>query len=215
MADRIVQMKDKNGNKCFPIAANPGAPIASDTVLGMIRVGQNLAINATDGTLRVDGTDSYSSSTEQVYSAARANLMRRFALPLVKDNNYDTQVPGNVDLNTTNYLRIGTYYCPSSATGQTITNNPCGGAFTMSVFNSIGVTYDDESTNQWCYRIRILNDLNANLWVQYVYTSGTAGVFTYGSWRKITDSGDRNITTTDPGKDSNLGANRIVYVYEA
>lgn len=214
MADRIVQMKDKNGNKCFPIAANPGAPKASNIQLGLMKTGTNLEADA-DGVVRVNGSDSFTTSDKEVYSASKMNADHRFSYNLKTDSDIDTIVPGNSNLNTTQYLRIGTFYQPSGATGGTITNNPSGSAFTMHVLNPIAGGYDDESTNAWCYRIRILNDLNANIWVQYVYTNGTAGVFSYGSWRKITDSGDRNITTTDPGKDSNLGANKIVYVYEA
>lgn len=52
MADRIVQLTSKNGDKVFPIAAfnTSKLPIASETSLGTIKVGNNLSISD-DGTL--------------------------------------------------------------------------------------------------------------------------------------------------------------------
>lgn len=187
--DRIVQMKDKNGNKCFPIAANPGAPKASDIQLGLMRTGTNLEADA-DGVVRVNGSDSFTTSDKEVYSASKMNADHRFSYNLKADQNIDTNVPGNVDLNTTQYLKVGTYYCSSSATGQTITNNPANGAFTMRVYNPIAGDYDDESTNSWCYRVRELKDLSGNEWRQSVYANGTAGVFSYYAWQKVVRQND-------------------------
>lgn len=189
MADRIVQMKDKNGNKCFPIAANPGAPKTSDIQLGLMRTGTNLEADA-DGVVRVNGSDSFTTSDKEVYSASKMNVDHRFSYNLKADQNIDTNVPGNVDLNTTQYLKIGTYYCSSSAIGQTITNNPANGSFTMRVYNPIGTDYDDESTSSWCYRVRELKDLDGNEWRQSVYTNGTAGVFSYHAWQKVVRQND-------------------------
>lgn len=189
MTDRIVQMKDKSGNKCFPIAANPGAPKASDTVLGMVKAGTNLEADA-DGVLRVNGTDSFTSSDKEVYSASKVNLVDRFHKPLLADSNICTQVPANTDLNSTVYFKIGTYYQGLHASGQTIANNPCNTAFTMYVYNVTGGGYDDESTNQWCYRIRELTSINGDVYIQKLSTEGTANVWTIGSWKKQINKSD-------------------------
>lgn len=189
MADRIVQMKDKNGNKCFPIAANPGAPKASNVQLGLMKTGTNLEADV-DGVVRVNGSDSFTTSDKEVYSASKMNEDHRFSYNLKADQDIDINVPSNVDLNTTQYLRIGTYYCNSSAVGATITNNPARGAFTMRVYNPIGYAYDNESTSSWCSRVRELKDLSGNEWRQAVYTNGTAGVFSYYAWQKVVRQND-------------------------
>lgn len=95
-----------------------------------------------------------------------------------------TQIPNNSDLNTPAFLKLGTYYVGTNNSASTISNSPSSLAFKMEV-TSHGPSIDDETTNPWVRRFRILTDIDGNQWIQVAWAWGTAGVITYGKWYPI------------------------------
>lgn len=93
-----------------------------------------------------------------------------------------TEIPANTDLNTADYLRVGKYYCKNNANASTLTNSPTSRAFMLEVFCVLSPVIDDEATNDWCYRLRIITTYEGDRYVQTCNTSGTVGVWTYNSW---------------------------------
>lgn len=110
-----------------------------------------------------------------------------------------TSLPSNANLNTTTYLKVGTYFTNSSTTAQTFTNCPTGKAFNMTVETPIHASYDNESSN-YVYRIRRITTYDGEHYIQYCSTNGSA-VWSYGSWysectTKVTNT---SITTLQNG----------------
>ena len=102
-----------------------------------------------------------------------------------------TYIPAKADLNSIEYIKVGNYYNSSNAESGTIKNIPVGNAFLMYVLSPLSEAYDNESTSQWVYRLRIFIDFTGeNIFVQKVSSGSTVGNFTYGSWIKLTNSND-------------------------
>lgn len=94
-----------------------------------------------------------------------------------------TAVSSNANLNTTNYLKVGNYYCSADVTAATLTNCPTGGkAFMMQVYSPLATTIDNESTGTWVYRVRKILTYQGYEYQQCVSSGATAGTFTYGAW---------------------------------
>lgn len=105
-----------------------------------------------------------------------------------------TSIPANADLNTLDYIKVGSYYCGANATAKTLTNCPIAVAFMMEVISPLASTYDDEQTRNWVYRLRRITQFNTGVqYLQLVSSSATAGEFTYGDWKKTALSNE--ITT--------------------
>lgn len=101
-----------------------------------------------------------------------------------------TAIAANKNLNTTEFLRVGKYYCSLNATVATLTNCPTGSAFMMEVFSPLSTTIDNETTGTWVYRSRLITELNGTMWYQGCNSNGTANNWSYGSWRKVANTGD-------------------------
>ena len=97
-------------------------------------------------------------------------------------------IPVNEDLNTTQYLSVGKFFCSSNATAQTLSNCPTTNAFMMEVFSPLSLTIDDETTANWCYRLRLITDYTGKMFIQRTNTSGTAGTWTYFDWTPVNPS---------------------------
>lgn len=122
----------------------------------------------------------------RITSADIANIERfyRGLVPL------GTAIAANKDLNTTEFLKVGKYYCSTNATVATLTNCPTGTAFMMEVFSPISTTIDNETTGTWVYRMRLITELDGDMWYQGCYSNGTANNWTYGAWRRVANTGD-------------------------
>ena len=104
-----------------------------------------------------------------------------------------TYIPAKADLNSIEYIKVGNYYNSSNAESGTIKNTPIqyNNAFIMYVLSPLSEVYDNESTGQWVYRIRIFVEYTGNaIFVQNVSAGSTPGNFTYGPWVKMTNSND-------------------------
>lgn len=99
-----------------------------------------------------------------------------------------TKVTGN--LNTVNYLKVGTYYNNSDAEVKKLTNCPTTLAFMMEVYSPLSSTIDNESTAAWVYRLRVLTTYKGAIYYQAVNSGGTAGSFSYGSWSQVAKKSD-------------------------
>ena len=118
---------------------------------------------------------------------------REFATLLPKNG---TVINNGADLNSIEYLKVGNYYQSASANTSNMTNIPQTEAFMMTVYAPLSSTYDDESTNIWCYRTRCFMTLSGDRWWQFCYTSGTAGVWSYGPWHREIHGNGGEITGT-------------------
>ena len=114
-----------------------------------------------------------------VYSAGEKVDMRftRSLLPV------GTSIPANANLNTIEYMKIGKYYCSQNVNAKTVKNCPVNVAFSMEVFNPLGVNVDDETTADYTYRLRVLTQYDTGQsYTQCCRTTGTPGTWTYESW---------------------------------
>ena len=96
-----------------------------------------------------------------------------------------TSIPANADLNTTTYLKVGSYYCSANNNAQTLKNSPTQSAFCMEVFAPLAKTYDDETTGIWKYRVRKIMTHSGEQYIQHCNSGETAGKWAYGGWDKI------------------------------
>lgn len=99
-----------------------------------------------------------------------------------------TEIPDGSDLNSIDFMKIGTYVVTHTNSIATLTNCPTTQAFMMFVSTSISSEIDDETTSPWVYRVRRIVDIYGDEYVQSANTSGTAGVFTYNAWKKTIHS---------------------------
>ena len=136
----------------------------------------------------------YSAATQSanglMSAADKKAIDREFFRLLPKGGTY---IPPNADLNTIQYLKVGNYYNPSVAESEKIKNIPIStyNAFIMYVLSPLSEVYDNESTAQWVYRLRIFIAYTGNdIFVQKVVSGATPGSFTYGPWVKMTNSND-------------------------
>ena len=96
-----------------------------------------------------------------------------------------TNIPENADLNTIEYLSVGSYYCSSTARAKTLVNCPVKVAFLMEVLSPLSPTIDNETTKGWVYRLRRLTHYSTGeQYIQFVSSGTNAGEFTYGEWKK-------------------------------
>lgn len=95
-------------------------------------------------------------------------------------NAQGSRIPADADLNTIEYLKIGNYYCSSTANAATIKNCPVSGAFRMEVYSILEPTPSESSA--WTNRLRKLTTLRGKQYIQYCKTEAIAGEFTYEDW---------------------------------
>lgn len=123
--------------------------------------------------VNVKGEDGY------VYSNGEKVDMRftRSLIPV------GTSIPAKANLNTVAYLKVGKYYCSKDVDAKTITNCPTTSAFSMEVFNPLSPVVDNETTDPYVYRIRILTVYNTGVqYIQYATVGSTVNKWTYNSW---------------------------------
>lgn len=103
---------------------------------------------------------------------------------------YGTAIAADSDLNTTDFLKVGNYYCSSNANAKTLSNSPTTSAFMMQVFSPLSTTIDNETTGTWVYRLRKLQVYTGDEYIQYCSAGATAGTWTYGAWVKTARTSD-------------------------
>lgn len=102
---------------------------------------------------------------------------------------YGTQITASetstVNINSSEYFKVGNYYCAQNAQAKYISNLPeAGVAFMMQVISPLSQTIDNE-TGTWVYRIRKLTHYQGREYIQYCYTNGTGGNWIIGAWQKV------------------------------
>lgn len=114
-------------------------------------------------------------------------------------------IPDNADINTTEYLNIGSYFCPNDLRAQLISSIPEKKAFCMYVIASLGGSYGSESSMTWGYRLRIFITYDCNIYVQRAESGAIAGEFIYHDWTKLIRS-DELIAITNSDIDTILNS---------
>lgn len=146
----------------------------------------NQSSNATANiTVPIVDSSLSSTSTNAVENKAvttKINEIDRFYRGLVP---LGTAIAANKNLNTTEFLKVGKYYCSTNATVATLTNCPTGTAFMMEVFSPLSTTIDNETTGTWVYRMRLITELDGDMWYQGCNSNGTANNWTYNAWHKV------------------------------
>ena len=153
--------------------------------------------------VNVKGEDGY------VYSNGEKVDMRftRSLIPV------GTSIPANANLNTVAYLKVGKYYCSQNVDAKTITNCPSTVAFSMEVFNPLSPVVDNETTDPYVYRIRILTVYNTGVqYIQYCTAGSTVNKWTYNSWYVVPRS-TFTLNSNKKGGSAALGsASQGVYI---
>jgi len=166
----------------------------SKAIKSITRNGTTFTATALDGTTSTftqqDTNTTYdlaSQSSNGLMSAADKKAVdREFFRMLPKGG---TRIPPNADLNSIQYIKVGTYYNPVTAETRAMKNCPAG-AFIMYVLSPLSEFYDNESSDVWVYRLRIFVEFTGNIFVQYVAAGATPGSFSYGPWVKMANSYD-------------------------
>lgn len=121
-------------------------------------------------------------SANGLMSSSDKKKLDRTALNLIPSG---TSIPSNTNLNTVNYLKVGSYYCSVNSVVATLSNCPTKEAFMMEVYSPLSTSYDNESSAQYVYRTRKIMTYTGHMYVQMVSSGSTAGTFTYGTWYKM------------------------------
>lgn len=149
--------------------------------------------------------------------------------------NFDTlkgtfvkQIPSGANLNDTQYLEPGVYQCATNNIAATLINAPAmtnssgnlvpaTSAFTMIVREVIG---DKTAGETYVYRVREIIDWTMHTWTQQVYSTDTAGSFTFSAWNgylcfhKFIYTGAPSSGSTITMSDSIERYNYIMLVYQ-
>lgn len=185
----------------------------SKAIKSITRDGTTFTATSLDGTVSTftqqDTNTTYdlaTSSADGLMSAEdKKAIDREFFRMLPKGG---TEILNGADLNSTAYLKVGIYYQTENVHTTNMTNIPFKAAFMMYVLSPLSEVYDNESTAQKVYRLRIFVEYTGNyIFTQTVYSYKTAGSFTYGPWVKMTNSNDldavSNTINTHIAKKSN------------
>ena len=130
-------------------------------------------------------------STNPVQNKVITNSINREVLRTIPNIN----IPENADINTPEYLNVGTYCCNSNNTASTVSNIPHKSAFCMYVIAILGGQYGSESSMKWLARMRIFISLDSYIYVQVVTSGENEGVYTYSNWKKLISSDELNTIT--------------------
>ena len=97
-------------------------------------------------------------------------------------------IPANADLNSTTYLRTGSYACPTTAAVPSIQNKPddCTIAFMLNVYSPLsGKSTAELTSGNWIYRLQeITTYTGTRKWVRLCSTNGS-GVWNYNAWTLV------------------------------
>lgn len=186
MANGNITASDATvGGSKTPVYMNAGTVTAMDELADVAFSGDyNDLINTPGGGVKIDTTK-----------------LRK----LVADKDDDTRIENGDDLNDAKFRQIGTYYCTTYATAQSVVNIPSSyvSAFLLEVEEHGGTTYKSEiETESWVYLSQKITDINNNVWYRTVQALGTAGDFTYGNWKKVATI----------GADERLNLDEIAYI---
>lgn len=96
-----------------------------------------------------------------------------------------TEITANKNLNSTEFLSVGSYYCSTDTTAATLSNAPRSVAFSMTVEAPINNVIDNETTDTYVYRVRKVTLRSGEIFTQKVNSNNTPGTFIYGSWDRL------------------------------
>ena len=132
-----------------------------------------IILNGEDLSIKLNNEFNLINKTMQDYDRLRAGL-----IPM------GMAIGEDADLNTIEYLSVGSYYCSANKTVATLNNCPTVHAFLMYVYSPISKSIDNETTSQWVYRIRKMLTYEGQEYIQVVYSGAVPGEFTYKAWEQ-------------------------------
>ena len=180
---QTINIKDTTARQTADSAKTLATTASGNATTALNKINE-LESEKADKTLATTSANGLMSATD------KKAIDREFFRMLPKGGTY---IPANADLNTIPYLKVGNYYNRSVAESATIKNIPIpyNNAFIMYVLSPLSEVYDNESTAQWVYRLRIFIAFTGDdIFVQKVSSRNTAGNFTYDPWVKMTNSKD-------------------------
>ena len=136
----------------------------------------------------VSGVNATQSASGMMSAADKKSFDRELRSLIPKGSS----IPANANLNTIDYLKVGSYYCSGNNTAKTLKNSPTTSAFCMEVFSLLSKEYDNETTSTWCYRYRLLTTYEGAQYWQYCQTQSKAGEWLYYDWNKVPTMTDVN-----------------------
>jgi hypothetical protein len=93
-------------------------------------------------------------------------------------------IVSNSDLNTIDFMSVGTYHCPENVTAATLSNCPTASGFMMHVYSPLSSDINNESTKTWIYRLRKITTYTGIEYTQYCHVDGTVGHWIFGPWKQ-------------------------------
>lgn len=100
------------------------------------------------------------------------------------------EIAASSDLNTEKFLHCGSYYCPGIDIAETLANCPIRAGFLMHVYC---VNSHYETLDTWTFRVRKIISTDGAEFIQVASSGNTAGVYTWGTWKKISQT---SVSTT-------------------
>ena len=100
------------------------------------------------------------------------------------------EIATSSDLNTEEFMHSGSYLCRNNDNAQSLRNCPTIVAFIMYVYC---MTSNVDNLPAWATRVRKIINMNGEEFVQSASVGNTAGVYTWGQWKKISTT---SVSTT-------------------
>ena len=99
-----------------------------------------------------------------------------------------TVIPSSTNLNSINFLQVGSYSCATDAVSASLTNCPTNEAFVMRVYSPMSTAVDNEATGTNIYRLRHIITRSGQEYFQAANSGSSASNFTYGKWNSNLNS---------------------------
>lgn len=170
-------------------------PTTNKTSYGRFASG-TLFLGQADGDFRESNTPPDPSTADTVIGRFRLDVDGKDILRTHKSlvGGWGTEITQGKDLNTTEFLSVRRFFCPTDVTVATLSNCPTGNGFMMDVSAPIQAEIDNESAASGSrYRVRKILTWLGDMFTQACYF-GSSG-WMYGTWKKTPTSYTRQITT--------------------
>ena len=183
----------ENSIRYYSVVVGGGVVLAFSDIC--VPVGLDKVDNTADADKPVSTAQAAAILDAKTKDVSGKELQRVYCSMIPYGNNITTN---GVDLNTTDFLKVGNYFCSKNEIAKTFVNCPTKSGFMMQVYSPLSTAIDNETNENWVYRLRKLQVYTGDEYIQYCYSGSTAGEWTYGDWKKTIRS-DNTATTSASG----------------